>query len=60
MRTFTTEEALVTAYWRKLTSSVRAAYKMKSGGAPPQSKTQATSVRRRPRPRFGLRQRFAA
>lgn len=27
MRTFPTEEALVAAYWRKLASSIKAAYK---------------------------------
>ena len=33
---------------------------MESGGAPPHSKTQATNVSSESRPRFGVRQCFAA
>lgn len=54
MRRFPDREELVAAYWQKLTSSI------KSGGAPPRSKTQEMNGRLRSRRRFGVRQRSAA
>jgi hypothetical protein len=60
MRSFPTVETLVAIYWRKLAGSARPASKPKSGGALPHSKTRATNRGRQSRPRFGVRQRFAA